>query len=133
MWVIDRATPGMRLAIPARGAIAAVIAAAGVVIAVAGIIALVRRHTTVHPTHPERASALVIAGIYRLTRNPMYLSLALLLVAYAVWLTNPLTVVVVPLYVAYMNRFQIAAEEAALTSRFSEAYRGYQKRVRRWL
>lgn len=133
MWGIDRVTPGMRLAIPARGPIAGVLAAAGVVLAVLGIIELARQHTTVHPTHPERASALVMAGIYRVTRNPMYLSLALVLVAYAVWLTNLLTVVAVPLYVAYMNRFQIAAEEAALTARFGEEYRRYQQRVRRWL
>lgn len=89
--------------------------------------------TTVKPTAPEAASALVIVGIYRYTRNPMYLGFLLMLAGWAVFLANPLAGAALPCFVLYLNRFQIAPEERALWQRFGEAYAAYQGRVRRWL
>jgi protein-S-isoprenylcysteine O-methyltransferase Ste14 len=133
MWIVARATPALRVPMPSRSPLAACLAAAGVVTSVLGVVAFRRARTTVNPMHPESSSALVVTGIYRLTRNPMYLGFLLLLLAWAVFLSNALAVLVLPTFVLYMNRFQIGPEERALTSTFGAAYVTYQARVRRWL
>ncbi|HEX6852242.1 MAG TPA: isoprenylcysteine carboxylmethyltransferase family protein [Candidatus Polarisedimenticolaceae bacterium] len=114
-------------------AVALLLGGIGVGIAVLGVIRFVRVGTTVHPTHPSRASRVVRTGIYRLSRNPMYLGLALLLAALATWLSHPLPFLVVPAFVLYMNRFQIRPEERALLEKFGEPYAEYRTAVRRWI
>ena len=73
------------------------------------------------------------AGIYRLTRNPMYLGVLLLLLAWAIYLANVLTVLFLPAFVWYMGRYQIEPEEQALTSLFGPQYTAYAAQVRRWI
>ncbi|HEX6927780.1 MAG TPA: isoprenylcysteine carboxylmethyltransferase family protein, partial [Gammaproteobacteria bacterium] len=82
---------------------------------------------------PGRASALVVAGIYRRSRNPMYLGFALLLLALGIHLRSLSALLILPAFVLYMNRFQIAPEERALEARFGEEYNVYRQSVRRWL
>ena len=76
---------------------------------------------------------LVTGGIYRVTRNPMYLGLALVLAAWAVFLLNPWSVLGPVVFVPYMTRFQIEPEERALVSLFGQQYTDYRQRVRRWI
>lgn len=83
--------------------------------------------------HPDKASALVITGVFRVTRNPMYLGLLLFLIGWAILLAHPVAALVVPAFVAYIDRFQIRPEEAALTDRFGARYKEYARTVRRWL
>jgi len=87
----------------------------------------------VNPLKPDSASALVVAGIYRWTRNPMYLGMATVLAAWGLYLANIGALAGVALFVAYMNRFQIAPEERALEARFGADFAAYRGRVRRWL
>jgi protein-S-isoprenylcysteine O-methyltransferase Ste14 len=89
--------------------------------------------TTTNPLKPANASALVVRGIYRVTRNPMYLGLAALLAAWAIYLSSLAALAVLPLFVLYINRFQIAPEERALRSRFGAEFEAYRARVRRWI
>ncbi len=92
-----------------------------------------RANTTVDPIHINRASALVTTGIFRFTRNPMYLALALLLVAWALWCRG-LWVWCGPLaFVVFIDRLQIIPEERAILERFGADYQRYCQRVRRWL
>jgi protein-S-isoprenylcysteine O-methyltransferase Ste14 len=114
-------------------ALAAVLAVLGVTVGVLGVLAFRRAGTTVDPMHPEQASALVVVGIYRITRNPMYLGLALMLLAWCVYLEVWAGLLIVALFILYMNRFQIVPEERALESRFGEDFRRYRQSVRRWL
>jgi len=96
--------------------------------------ALFRYHrTTVNPVHPHKASALVISGLYRYTRNPMYLGFLSLLFAWVLYLGNAAAFLVLPIFVFSLNRLNIIPEEQALQARFGEAYSAYQKQVRRWL
>ena len=88
--------------------------------------------TTIHPHHPERASALVTRGVYAWTRNPMYLSLWLLLIGGAVRLGALSALIVALCFGPMLTRVQIRAEEEALTTRFGQAYAHYRARVRRW-
>ena len=105
----------------------------GALSVIAAVVAFARSRTTIDPLHPERASALVTDGIYRCSRNPMYLSLLLLLLGHAfeIWnwpaFAGPLA------YAAYITRFQILPEERVLAHLFGEDYLRYRKRVRRWL
>lgn len=82
---------------------------------------------------PGKASALVTGSVYRLSRNPMYVGLALLLAAWAVYLSMLWPFLGPVLFVLYMNRFQIGPEERVMRGKFGEDYAAYAARVRRWL
>ncbi|MGI9551549.1 MAG: methyltransferase family protein [Aurantibacter sp.] len=88
--------------------------------------------TTLNPFSPERASRLVTKGLYKFSRNPMYLALLLFLLAWGLWLGNAFNTLLAAGFVSYMNRFQILHEEKALTQRFGKEYQLYCKNVRRW-
>lgn len=92
-----------------------------------------RFQTTVDPLNPHRADSLVTQGVYRLTRNPMYLGLALVLLTWGVYLGNLVGIALIAVFVVYIDRFQIVPEEKALASRFGEEYDRYKASVRRWI
>lgn len=133
IWAIARSVPASRVPVPGSRLTAAVLLAAGAVLVLLGVASFLRARTTVDPLHPEKASTLVVTGIYRFTRNPMYLGLALMLLALTFRLSAWPGLIIVALFVAYMNRFQIRPEEEALEARFGEAARAYRRSVRRWL
>ncbi|WP_157272046.1 methyltransferase family protein [Azohydromonas aeria] len=119
--------------IPAKDLFASVLACAGVLIALAGVLAFRRHKTTVNPFTPEQSSSLVATGIYRFSRNPMYLGFLLVLAGWGVHLANWVSVLLLPAFVAYINRFQIEPEERALAKRFGQQFTAYSQSVRRWL
>lgn len=125
--------PALSVRFAGQGLVAAVPLAAGMVVIVVAIFGFVRARTTVNPLRPEDASALVTGGVFRITRNPMYLGMALVLAAWAVWLGNAAAALVVAGFVAFISRFQIAPEERALRAHFGAEFDAYARRVRRWL
>ena len=133
MWGISLVTPPIEIPALIRVVAAFTIAVAGVVIAVSGVVAFRRASTTVNPLKPETASSLVTCGVFRFTRNPMYVGLALALLGWAVYLSSIVAYLGPLVFVLYMNRFQIAPEERALTALFGPAFADYRGRVRRWL
>lgn len=90
-------------------------------------------NTTVHPNFPERASKLVTTGIYRYTRNPMYLAMLLALLAWSFWLAQPLPLAGPVLFRWYITRFQIEPEEQVLRDLFGKSFVRYCSEVPRWL
>lgn len=132
MWLVAQATPAAEFPLPARRAIALGLTAAGIATAVAGVISFRRAKTSVNPLKPGAASTLVVSGIYRLTRNPMYLGMLGVLVGWAVFLANAVAFPVATIFVAYLNRFQIAPEEKVLAARFGPDFSAYAANVRRW-
>jgi protein-S-isoprenylcysteine O-methyltransferase Ste14 len=124
---------GLHWPTPLRFACALSLFTVGVVIAVAGVREFRRASTTVNPLTPAAASAMVRSGIYRHTRNPMYLGMLLVLAGWAVWLASLVAVAVLPVFVLYLNRLQIEPEERALASRFGGDFAEYRRSVRRWL
>jgi protein-S-isoprenylcysteine O-methyltransferase Ste14 len=132
MWYVAHVVPRLTFRFPGLRVAAVALAAAGVVIAALGVIAFRKAKTTVNPLKPQNTSALVATGIFRRTRNPMYLGVALILVGWAVWLGNPLALLVLPLFVGYINRFQIVPEEAMLRSLFPEDFERYRASVPKW-
>ena len=133
MYALSPLLPSFDFGWAARGFFSLAIAGVGAWFVGAGVIEFLRNKTTVDPRQPDKASALVVSGIYKISRNPMYVGFALLLLALTVYLQSPLLVVGVVLFVLYMNRFQIAPEERAMITLFGDQYVRYQSRVRRWI
>ncbi|MCW8328560.1 isoprenylcysteine carboxylmethyltransferase family protein [Photobacterium sp. SDRW27] len=104
----------------------------GTLIGLAGIVAFAKARTTVDPRKPDRTSRLVTSGVYRFSRNPMYLGLVFLLVAAFFYFSALSSVIMIPLFVFYMNNFQIGPEEDVLEALFGDEYRQYCEQVRRW-
>lgn len=117
----------------ARIILAVIFGAAGAAIIASAIFEFRRAATTVDPRYPAKASSLVQSGIFRWSRNPMYAGLTLILTGWAVYLAHLLALLLVALFVAYINLFQIIPEERALQERFGAAYEEYRSRVRRWV
>jgi protein-S-isoprenylcysteine O-methyltransferase Ste14 len=133
MWCARSATPDLTLPFPSSLVFPVALALIGALTCLAGVVSFRRARTTVNPMKPDSTSALVVSGIYRYTRNPMYLGFLLILLACAAALANALALIALPVFVLYMNRFQISPEERVLDSRFAPEYAEYRARVRRWL
>jgi protein-S-isoprenylcysteine O-methyltransferase Ste14 len=133
MWVVARFLPVGNAQLPARIFFAITCAAVGVVTSGLGVMAFRRARTTVNPTKPGATSLLVHSGVYSLTRNPMYLGFLLILCGWAILLSNALVFPFLPVFILYMNRFQIQPEERTLTETFGAMFTGYTARVRRWI
>ena len=82
---------------------------------------------------PEKATRLVVGGLYRISRNPMYLGMLMVLIGIALWLGNPLNIALIGLFVALITELQIKPEEARLAEVFGDEYAAYKTRVRRWI
>jgi len=92
-----------------------------------------RAGTTVDPMDPTKASSLVVSGIYRISRNPIYLALLLILMAWIIRQGNLVAVFLAVTFVWQLTHFQIRAEEQALEEIFREKYSEYRLEVRRWI
>ncbi len=133
MWVIDRQLPGGQFESAIQLPMTKLFAVSGIVLVVFSMLAFRRASTTVDPFHPEEASQLVVDGFFAYSRNPMYVSLALVLISWAIWLGSVYNVAVLVLFVTYITFFQIKPEEEAMRSLFGETYEHYCSRVRRWI
>lgn len=132
MWGVARALPDFGFTLPAHRIIALSLTLAGVGIAFLGVASFRRAKTTINPRQPETATTLVASGIYRLTRNPMYLGMLLVLLSWATYLANAVVFVLPASFVPLMNHLQIRPEERALAAKFGAAYEAYRTQVRRW-
>jgi protein-S-isoprenylcysteine O-methyltransferase Ste14 len=133
MWVVSSYEPSLGFSLPWRIVPAIALGLAAVAFDLAGYVAFRKAKTTINPIKPGAASALVTSGIYGLTRNPMYVALLSALAGWAVYLSHVLAFVFLPVFIAYMNRFQILPEERALSAKFGPEYAAYKQSVRRWL
>jgi protein-S-isoprenylcysteine O-methyltransferase Ste14 len=132
MWLTGQGTVALVFSFPLQAYVAMILIVGGLVIGAVGVLTFRQARTTLNPMKLDSTS-LVSWGIYRFTRNPMYLGGLIVLLGWAIYLSNGLAFLFLPLYVLYMNRFQIAPEERALASLFGQDYADYRARVRRWL
>lgn len=133
MWRLAQWVPPLMQQVMWHIVLAGIFAIGGIAVALAGVLAFRRAKTTVDPRVPQQSSSLVIRGIYRYSRNPMYVGFLLLLAALGCYLMNAAAFALLPLFVWYMNRFQIAPEERHLLQKFGADYQAYCEKVRRWL
>jgi protein-S-isoprenylcysteine O-methyltransferase Ste14 len=92
-----------------------------------------KHKTTISPSNPDSATSLVQSGFFRFSRNPIYFSLLNIIFWFSIYLGSFFGLIVTPLFVIYMNQFQIIPEEKAMLKLFSDKYKSYCLRVRRWI
>ncbi len=133
MWGLAKTAPSLSFVFPGQTLIAGLFPAVGLTVMIVAVGAFFRADTTVNPHHPDKASKLVISGLYRVTRNPMYLGMALVLIGWVLWLGNLLAVLALIGFVWFITVFQIKPEEAVLKQKFGDEFEAYMGRVRRWI
>lgn len=126
-------TPAMEIESRARFVGGGIAVALGALVVVQGARTFWRNKTTINPVNLESASALVTSGIFRFSRNPMYVGFTAMLVGWAVCLAAPWAFLGPVVFVLFTNRFQIVPEERVMRIKFGEAYEDYRAKVRRWI
>ena len=133
MWFGSSMVPTLDFRIPSRWIIACAFVLFGFGISGLGVVEFRRVRTTLNPLTPGSSSTLVTQGIYRFTRNPMYLGMLMVLIGVAVATANLSAFLLLPVFVLYMNEFQIKPEERALAGIFGKKFEDYRSEVRRWI
>lgn len=133
MWAVSVTVPPVNLSTHARTGAMILFVLFGSAVVVSGVLAFRRTGTTVDPTKPESSKSLVSGGVYRWTRNPMYLGFCSFLIAWGCFLPSLLSMPLVVAFAMYLNRFQIGPEERVLEQVFGDEYADYRSNVRRWL
>ena len=133
MLAVARSAPSLSFTVAGSSAIALALVALGVALAFAGVVAFRGQRTTVNPLTPSASSSVVSSGVYRVSRNPMYLGFLLTLAGWAAYLSNTGAALLLPGFVAYMTQYQIKPEERALLAKFGAEFARYMSRVRRWI
>ena len=133
MWLVSRLTTDIPMSTGLRVTALLVMTAAGAFVGLAGVVSFRKARTSVNPLSPHTCSSLVVSGVFRISRNPMYLALFLVLLGWGLFLANLFSLVVAIGFIAYMNRFQIRPEERALEAAFGQEFLDYRRQVRKWL
>ena len=105
----------------------------GLIFIISAVIQFINRKTTVNPTKPHKTSTLVITGIYKITRNPMYFGMLLIIISFALYKASIISLILIPLFIFYINKFQIEPEEFEMRKKFGIKYEDYCKKVDRWI
>jgi protein-S-isoprenylcysteine O-methyltransferase Ste14 len=132
-WMTSRSIPPLWPPGAMVTYLALMLAVGGTVIDMSAKSLFLRARTTVNPLTPEEATSMVRAGVYRWSRNPMYVGRAMQLLAIAMYLASWVGLIGVAFFVVYLDRFQIRAEERALAERFPNEFPAYKATTRRWL
>ena len=133
MWLVSRLTPAIPFSPELRITFLLFFFGLGACVGLVAVAAFRKEHTTVNPLTPESISSLVVSGIFRRTRNPMYLALLFALTGWGLYLANLLSLLLTIGFIFYMNRFQIQPEERALEEIFGAKFSDYKNQVRRWI
>ena len=133
MILASRWFPLTRIDFPGLSVVSLALMAAGLGVAVAGVLAFRRQRTTVDPRDPGKASSLVTTGIFGVTRNPMYVGMALIVAGFGLGTNSLIALSLAPVFVVALTKFQIEPEEVAMRRVFGEDYETYANRVPRWL
>ncbi|TVQ70036.1 MAG: isoprenylcysteine carboxylmethyltransferase family protein [Balneolaceae bacterium] len=132
-WGIDTWFPVFDVDIPFRLAIVVFLSVTSLIVGFLSIWLFYRKGTTVHAHKPHKTERLITSGPYKHTRNPMYLALSMVLIALAIYLSDLLSLMLMPGFFVYMTRFQIIPEERRMIEKFGEDYEEYAEKTPRWL
>ncbi len=133
MWAASRLGPSLNLGSSLRLGGGAAFGFAGAFFLSQGFLAFRKARTTIDPVRIDAASSVVTSGIYRYTRNPMYVGMAAVLIGWGLYLGGAWALPGPVAFVLFTTRFQIAPEERTMSARFGRGYEEYRQRVRRWL
>lgn len=132
MYLLDRFLPVGEFDFFGRTFLAWFLLGLGTVLILVALVQFKRSGATTDPMDLEKSNTLVTGGVYKYSRNPMYLGMLLLLLAFGLYLGNAFNTLLAALFVSFMNRFQIKREEERLLKKFSGDYPGYLRATRRW-
>ena len=133
MWLLARDWPVLHWLPPPWNYTGLVLMLGAALLGVWSLVLFVKSHTTVNPLHPEKTKTLVTDGLYRYTRNPMYIGLLVMLIGWAIYLGSLTPFFVLPAFVWLITQLQILPEEQMLSEKFGQAYQDFLQRVPRWL
>lgn len=133
MWIISLVTTSQLIDLNPFKVFSLILFLIGISFSLAGVYAFRISGTTVNPRDPNRTFLLVTSGVYRYSRNPMYLGFFICLLAWGLFLGNPISLLVATFFVYYMNKYQIIPEEKVLAEKFGADFDSYSRRVSRWL
>lgn len=133
MWLIARGIGNTESYSAWQALLVVIVLATGIGISAFALMIFTKLETTIDPRKPEQAADLVMVGIYRYIRNPMYLGLVLVLVAWNIHLNSLFSFVILPLFVWYITSYQIIPEEQALLEKFGDTYKSYMANTHRWI
>ena len=133
MWLLARYIPiGELIAAPWNNVgIAFILLAA--VLDLSSLYLFFKKRTTPNPMKPEFTTGLVVSGMFRVSRNPMYLGMQIMLIGFAIYLGQLSPFLVLPAFYLVITEMQIKPEEEMLEQKFGEEYLAYKRKVRRWL
>ncbi|MGI9352726.1 MAG: methyltransferase family protein [Rhizobiaceae bacterium] len=133
IWLCSFLFPILNFQFEGQNALAIILVVCGLLIDVLAIRLFSQAKTTISPLDPSKSEQLVTGGIYRRTRNPMYIGMVIFVSAFGIWIGNWSFVAILVLFVWYIIKFQIKPEEEALREKFGESYEKYCTEVRRWV
>ena len=119
MYGVSKMVPALTFSLNGSTALAVGLGVMGLSLGVMGVTQFRIAQTTPNPQALEKVSSLVTSGIYRYSRNPMYLGLVLILLGWAFYLSHFLAFVLLPVFILYMTRFQIQPEEQMMARKFA--------------
>ncbi len=132
-WAASSQLPWLSFHLSFSSLLAVALVVVGVALNLLPKLAFGRVRTTINPLKPQTSTHLVTSGIFRYTRNPMYLGQSVIVLAWAVYLHNLVALLAVPAFVLYISRFQIRPEERHLGALFGDKFEAFRRRTRRWL
>ena len=119
--------------LPNQDLISIIILLIGILIVINPIFKFIKSKTTIDPIKFKKVNKLIISGIYKYSRNPMYLGLLMIVISTSIFFLNIFSITTPLLFYCWINRFQIKREEIFLTEKFGEEYMSYKIKTRRWI
>ena len=119
--------------LPYRQIVSVIILIIGLIVIVSPVVDFIKSKTTVNPVKFKNVNRLVTTGIYRYSRNPMYLGMILIIISTTVYYLNFLSVFSPLIFYIWINKFQINREEIFLEDKFGSEYLKYKSKTRRWI
>ena len=105
----------------------------GLSILISAVSSFKKQQTTVNPISIEKASSLVVTGIFTYSRNPMYLGMVLILLSISFKFNLIGGIALTMLFAGYITKFQIIPEEIVMNKLFGDEFEKYKNKTRRWI
>ena len=119
--------------LPNQDITAIIIFLIGMLILINPIFKFIKSKTTIDPIKFKKVNKLITSGIYKYSRNPLYLGLLMLVTSTSIFYLNIFTITTPVFFYFWINRFQIKREEIFLTKKFGKEYLLYKTKTRRWI
>ena len=119
--------------LPYRQSVSVIILIIGLIVIISPVIDFIKSKTTVNPVKFKNVNTLVTTGIYRYSRNPMYLGMILIIISTTVYYLNFVSVFSPLIFYIWINKFQISREEIFLEDKFGNEYLKYKSETRTWI